>query len=190
MRAELKRLQKEVGITTIYVTHDQVEAMTMADRIAVMNNGRIQQVGTPLDLFLKPSNTFVASFIGSPPMNLIDCSYSGMKIDCNEFSISLKNKSGGVNIPKEVYIGFRPEHLEVRKESVEEAIPGEIFVTEPLGSETIVNVKVGKSIIKAKVMEADVPQWMKAVGNKVYVKYRRGYVYIFDKKSGRLVAMV
>lgn len=93
MRAELKRLQREFRCTTIYVTHDQIEAMSMADRIAVMNEGRIMQVGTPDELYNKPSNLFVAGFIGSPPMNLMDCTLIGEDVlDFGPFKLRLPFK--------------------------------------------------------------------------------------------------
>ncbi|WFO74849.1 ABC transporter ATP-binding protein [Desulfurococcaceae archaeon MEX13E-LK6-19] len=192
MRAELKRLQKELGITTIYVTHDQAEAMTMADRIAVMNKGRIMQVGKPRELYLKPANIFVAGFIGSPPMNFFDATFTVKEnkyiLDASDFKLVLDPEIGSI-VEKsiggggEVVIGIRPEHMEIYDKPVENSIESEVYVVEPLGSETVINAKVGKKIFKVVVKgDVDYP-----IGAKIYVKPVMKYLHIFNKKTGEAI---
>ena len=153
MRAELKRMQRELGITTIYVTHDQVEAMTMADRIAVLNEGRLQQYGTPDELYFKPANVFVAGFIGSPPMNFFDGSLierdDKLIVDLGPLQIDLPKdisdalKTAGAK--GEIIFGIRPEDITVAEGEYE----GEVYVVEPLGKDYIVHIKVGELIVRA-----------------------------------------
>ena len=122
MRAEIIRLHQKLGATMIYVTHDQTEAMTMGERIVVMNKGRIQQVAKPLDVYEKPANTFVASFIGTPPMNLFPAG----------------------TLDKDLIVGLRPEHCQLRKgTSSSAALLARVDFVEPLGSETLVHILVG-----------------------------------------------
>lgn len=189
MRAELKRLQKELKITTIYVTHDQAEAMTMADRIAVMNAGKVMQIGSPTDLYLKPLNIFVAGFLGSPPMNFFDATLQ-VKEDqyilvAGEFSLKLDKEIGEI-IEKsltgnEVVIGIRPEHMEIVDRYSENTITAEVYVVEPLGSETVIDAKVGNKLFKIVVKGiVDYP-----IGSKIYVRPIMKYLHIFDKKTER-----
>ncbi len=144
MRAELKRLQKELGITTIYVTHDQVEAMSMADKIAVMNAGRVLQVGTPAEIYGRPKTLFVAGFIGTPPMNFLRVEFreegGRYLLKGREFSLELPSELGelvGGKVPSggELVMGVRPEHIEIAEGSEREGtILAEVYVVEPLGS--------------------------------------------------------
>ena len=128
MRAEIKKLHARLKTTTVYVTHDQVEAMTLADRIVIMRGGRIEQVGTPLEIYEKPANSFVASFIGSPPMNLI----RGEKL-----------------------LGVRPEHLSLQNISSSMSFSGEIDFLEPLGAETLVHMMYQKQNMVARLEQAE-----------------------------------
>jgi multiple sugar transport system ATP-binding protein len=113
MRVELKKLQKELGTTTIYVTHDQTEAMTMGDRIVVLSEGRIQQIGEPAMIYTRPANTFVAGFIGSPPMNLIEVSviYEDGMLDATEFKLEGIARLAKEYVGKDVIIGIRPDDI-------------------------------------------------------------------------------
>ncbi len=144
MRAEIKRLHKRLGATSIYVTHDQVEAMTLADRIVVMNDGRIEQIGSPMDLFLNPANTFVASFLGSPPMNMVRATvvagdsgpvaeFGGQRLQLAQIP-SLQNAVG-----KEVILGIRPEFVEVALEDAPGRVSVDVDLTETLGSEALIH---------------------------------------------------
>jgi ABC-type sugar transport system ATPase subunit len=138
MRAELKRLHQRLEITTIYVTHDQVEAMTLGDRIAVMSAGRLQQLGAPQDVYDNPSNVFVAGFIGSPPMNLLQGVVRDGHVEAGDLTFARAGLDGG-----DVVVGIRPEGLR----PVGEADPGpglavQVDVVEPLGDEVLVHGSV------------------------------------------------
>jgi multiple sugar transport system ATP-binding protein len=191
MRAELKRLQRELGITTVYVTHDQAEAMTMADRIAVMNEGKIMQIAEPQELYSKPANTFVAGFVGAPAMNFVDVSVSfeggAAVLDTGVWKIPLPGGTSKIlaarGVAGEVVLGIRPEHIEVGKQPLPDAYEAEVFVTEPLGSETIIDFKHGDAIVKAKH-----PGHFEAKpGERIYVRLRMEHVHVFDKKTGKAI---
>jgi len=145
MRAEIKALHQRLRTTTVYVTHDQVEAMTMADQIVIMNDGRVEQIGTPLELYDHPANLFVATFIGSPSMNTI----KGV-IARDNGVLALRTADGtllplpqdcGAPIGKAIHYGFRPEHLGLSRS--DSAIAALIGVVEPMGSETLVHLAIG-----------------------------------------------
>jgi len=185
MRAELKRMQKELGITTIYVTHDQVEAMTMADRIAVLNLGRLQQYGTPDELYNKPSNVFVAGFIGSPPMNFIDGSLvetdDKLAIDIGPLKLPLPEdittvlKEAGAK--EEVIFGIRPEDIQIKPDG---EYPAEIYVVEPLGRDLIVHLNLGEGVL----IRALVPAGAQFnIGEKVKITFDIEKAHIFDRKT-------
>lgn len=185
MRSELKRLQKKLGITTIFVTHDQLEAMTMADRIAVMKEGRLQQFSTPEELYDLPHNLFVASFIGSPPMNLIDANVVRVQgklwLKTKDFKFALPEETA-YRLEKnlqdsEVILGIRPE--DVRIES--NGIGAEIYVVEPLGREVLVSLKVGEEILKVLVSKP----FNYRMGDKVGLKLNTHKIHLFDRKTER-----
>ena len=191
MRAELKRLQRELGITTIYVTHDQAEAMTMADRVAVMNEGKIMQLADPAELYFKPANTFVAGFIGAPAMNFIDASVTvqgeEVFLDTGVFKVKLPKEISEIlakaGTPSEVIFGIRPEHVVVDRREFPNSYQVEVFVTEPLGSETIIDFKHGDVIMKAKYPG----HFEAAPGDKIYIGFQHQYIHIFDKATGKAI---
>jgi len=192
MRAELKRLQKELGITTIYVTHDQAEAMTMADRIALLNEGKIVQTGTPSVLYHKPVNLFVAGFIGSPPMNFFSVSLKhsenqGYVLDAGDFEINLPTELAKIiaesTSATDLILGIRPEDIIVSKEPIENSFVAEVYVVEPLGSETIVNLKVGEYVFKSKVLG----EFKAAPGDRVYVRFKISKIHVFEKSSKKAI---
>jgi multiple sugar transport system ATP-binding protein len=162
MRTEIKRVHQKVKTTTVYVTHDQVEAMTLADRVVVMNNGRIEQVGTPQDLYHHPKTRFVAGFIGSPAMNFIPCRLeqngSGMRVRLSD-TVALpvpesQTPRCRAAAGRELILGLRPEHLtEPRRGERDEgcAFPVTLDVVEPLGMETMVFFTVNGSEVCARV---------------------------------------
>ncbi|MEM4316392.1 MAG: ABC transporter ATP-binding protein [Nitrososphaerota archaeon] len=193
MRAELIRLQKDIQTTTIYVTHDQVEAMTMGDRIAVMNNGKIMQTGPPMEVFRKPSNLFVAGFIGTPPMNFFECSllrtsdgkhfldgrYFKIGIDENTYDMLMRDVPSG-----NVIIGVRPHDLKIMDERERLGVfEAEIFAVEPLGTETVVDLQAGGEIYKA-VMGSS---FSGRIGERVHVMIPWDRVHLFEKKTGRAI---
>ena len=191
MRAELIRLQKKLATTLIYVTHDQVEAMTMSDRIAIMNYGKILQVEAPKGIYDEPVDTFVAGFIGSPPMNFIDCSFvekdgtavldAGVfTVDVSEFKDVIKQNATG----SEVVLGLRPEDVSVQKERKPgELIESEIYVMEPLGSELIIDLKVGDWIVKAK----SAPDFTAKIGDTAWIMFDKKKMHVFDRKTQKTI---
>jgi multiple sugar transport system ATP-binding protein len=187
-RAELKRLRQQLKITTIFVTHDQAEALSMADKIAVMNEGTIIQYGGPGDIYNNPSTTFTASFVGSPPMNLIEATIvdGGQRLlaDAGAFRYEflpshgeLLRKSGA----SEVFLGIRPENLQLSSETFPKAVfEAEIYVVEPLGSSTLVDIQLGGVVYKA-VIQGD---FTAAIGDKTWVGFPGEKLHVFDRKSG------
>src|SRR5262249_53177724 len=140
-RTFLKRLQRELGITTVFVTHDQAEALALADRIAVMQGGRIRQVGTPVEVFRRPANTFVAGFIGSTPMNLLDAVVQDGHVSVGGARLPVPlPASAAVSDGESVTLGVRPEYLEYRAAATDGAIVGEVVVVENLGSSSLVSL--------------------------------------------------
>jgi multiple sugar transport system ATP-binding protein len=155
MRAEISKLQRDIGVTTIYVTHDQVEAMTMGDRVAVMRKGELQQVAPPQELYDRPANIFVGGFIGSPAMNLVEARLEGengdlaavvgsARLKLDEASLSSRPGLAGFE-GKKVIVGIRPEHLEdaaLRESSADRRLKGKVELREALGSELMVHIAI------------------------------------------------
>ena len=187
MRAEIKRLHKRLGVTSIYVTHDQVEAMTLADRIVVMANGRIEQIGTPMDLFNYPKNIFVASFMGSPPMNQIDAEIE--VVDGKLFGVfgshrlALKDsKELGVHCQgHKVVLGIRPEHILTEATADTSSIPVELDLIETLGSEALLHTMV---MDKPFVVKAETHGDIKHLENINAFHFNAEMITVFDKESG------
>lgn len=176
MRAELKHLQRELAITTIYVTHDQVEAMTLADEVVVLNEGHIQQIGTPAQIYASPANTFVASFIGSPPMNLLP----GEIVD-GKFRHSSGEFAVATAPHREVTLGIRPE--DIRLGSVADAdLVGAVYSAELLGDAALVNVRLGELRVTAKVTPEENPADNTTVG----LNFRRDKILLFAA-DGKLI---
>jgi multiple sugar transport system ATP-binding protein len=149
MRTEIKALHQRLKTTSVYVTHDQIEAMTMADKIVVMNAGRVEQIGSPLELYDNPANLFVAGFIGSPAMNFIPGTVNGGAIDVGGgVSFSIKNNPATKN-GSNVILGVRPEHLAVSADG----LPAEVVVVEPTGADTQIFCKLAGVAVNAVVRE-------------------------------------
>lgn len=187
MRAEIKKLQKDLGITTVFVTHDQTEALSMCDKIAVMNKGVLQDFETPEKLYMLPKNLFIAGFIGNPPMNFMEVTYVKenskvlLKGEC--FHIQLPKSIEQKYIKKQsgdkVILGIRPENIMLKDEG-ENAIKGEIYVVEPLGRDKLVNVMIGSKMIKIIA-----PQNFKGnTGDKVFVQLDLDKIHLFDSENG------
>jgi len=187
MRAELKRLQKKLGTTLIYVTHDQVEAMTMSDRVAVMNDGRLEQLDMPETVYYHPNNVWVAGFIGSPAMNFFDCTFKtrdgGGVLDAGEFSIEVENDFAEVVRKNasgpEVILGIRPEDVSVTKKREPGSIDASVYVVEPIGDCVIVDANVGKNLVKARADASFVAD----IEEKVYLTFNQSKIHVFDKKQ-------
>ncbi|MER9006892.1 MULTISPECIES: sn-glycerol-3-phosphate ABC transporter ATP-binding protein UgpC [unclassified Mesorhizobium] len=176
MRTEIKELHQRLKTTTIYVTHDQIEAMTMADKIVVMRDGRIEQVGAPLELFDRPANLFVAGFIGSPSMNLLKgVVRKGDKVKIAGTLFPIAAGSAAKEGQAVVY-GVRPEHLEIHADGV----PAKISVVEPTGSETLVFVRFGEGEMVALFRERHDFK----PGDTLNLKPRLDQVHLFDAETG------
>ncbi|MDB5623648.1 MAG: ugpC [Devosia sp.] len=177
MRMEIKSLHRRLGTTIVYVTHDQVEAMTMADKIVVMRDGHILQVGTPTDLYENPHDVFTARFIGSPSMNMLAGSLAGNTLTVEGTTIA------GLDLPAhtgEVLVGVRPHDLVVGDATGSGlTATGLVEAVEPLGAETLVHVQVGSGQVIATAPGRVVPQ----VGSTVAVHAGAGSIYFFDAAS-------
>ncbi|WP_117595528.1 ABC transporter ATP-binding protein [Haloprofundus halophilus] len=145
MRTELQNLQQNLGITTIYVTHDQTEAMTMGDRIAILDGGELQQLGTPLECYYEPANRFVAGFIGSPSMNFFEVEYvdGALVHDAFRYELSQATREELVGREGPLTLGIRPESFELADAGGDDAIRAPVSVTEPMGETTYVYVDIG-----------------------------------------------
>jgi multiple sugar transport system ATP-binding protein len=184
MRAEIARLHQRLGTTTIYVTHDQVEAMTLAKHIVVMKDGLIQQVGAPLELYQHPVNIFVAGFIGSPSMNFFDCRISTdgdqMMLVGENFEFPLPERfKGHLNGEAELVLGVRPEHLHEADDGKGQ-IPGTVEVLEPLGAEVHVLGHVGTAPFTAKLE----PTTQVAVDETVPLVMDMDHIHLFVRSTG------
>ena len=179
MRVELARLHKELGTTMIYVTHDQVEAMTLGNRIAVFNQGRIEQVGAPLELYNRPANTFVATFIGAPKINLIPRPADGASAAHMALWVAL----GGADLGQAQHIGVRPEHLQVSTDGA--GVSATIALAEHLGDASILHVRVEgvAELLKAKV-SAEHSHYQG--GQTVAINADRPWVLAFDAAGQRI----
>ncbi|MFA6310234.1 MAG: sn-glycerol-3-phosphate import ATP-binding protein UgpC [Sterolibacterium sp.] len=182
MRAELQALHKRLGTTSLYVTHDQVEAMTLAQRMIVINAGRAEQIGAPLDVYARPATTFVASFIGSPPMNLVRGRVS-------EDGTSLQvDTDGEVRLPdspavvrgREVFVGLRPEHLEPCADG-DAALFLDVTLIEPLGADTLVHGHVGAQLVVARLAAGATAQ------GRLGLRFAAREVHWFDAASGQRI---
>ena len=189
MRAEIKRLVSDAGITTIYVTHDQIEAMALATRIAVMNQGEMVQVGSPLDIYDRPATSFVAGFIGSPPMNMFDGRLNGTE-NLEVVPRFLGEAVSGTRLRQirdrapsigDAVVGVRPEHLKlVRSEAASSAV---VELVEPLGQDTYVYLRADDTPFIA-VTDRTTLQ----VGDRVEVRVDEANIQVMDKETGRNVA--
>jgi multiple sugar transport system ATP-binding protein len=197
MRAELKRLHQRLGVTTIYVTHDQVEAMTLGDRIAVLSGGRLQQLGPPQDVYDHPANVFVAGFIGSPPMNLLRATAVNGRISAGDLQLDIPGLADG-----DVVVGVRPEMLRPAGDGLP-AVPFTVDVVEPLGDEIVVHGTVAGRLAEggtddqipatgggpelATVTARFDPQLRPTVGDRIPLHIRPEAVHVFDPVTGEAI---
>ena len=203
MRAEIRWRQRELGTTTLYVTHDQIEAMSMADRIAVLEAGSIQQLGTPAEIYNHPANLFVAGFIGNPSMNCIPCDIASTN---GELQLKLAGDTGNSNavtiqdarIAKvlndnisnsDTVFGAHAEDVLVSHQSIPNAFQAEVYSVEPLGAETIVELTLGTdatgthTILKA----CTAPNFKADIGQHLYVSFVQDRMHFFDKTTGNAI---
>ena len=172
-RAQIKNLSHELAATTIYVTHDQIEAMTLADRVVVMKKGVVQQVGSPTEIYDRPSNAFVASFIGNPAMNLMEGAISGGTFRAQNVEIAGLSTTYG-----EVTLGFRAEDAEVVESGGQ--INSPIYTMELLGDATMVSVRIGGALVSVKADK----NYRAEIGDMVSIKILQEHCHLFDSATG------
>jgi len=181
MRAEIRELQQRLGTTTVYVTHDQIEAMTMADKIVVMNSGNIEQAGPPLELYDNPANLFVAGFIGSPAMNMMQGEIAGGAFRTQDGTAwPLPPRNGHMPAPGPAIYGVRPEHLRL---APGEGIHATVQVVEPTGSETQVLLRVGETPLVGAFRERIAAR----PGESLPILPDPSLVHLFDRQTGRRI---
>ncbi len=189
LRSEIKKLHRKLKATVVYVTHDQVEAMTLADRVVILNHGRIEQVGTPMEVYAAPANLFVAGFIGSPAMNMIPAE---MTVDASGRPCVLAagawlplDPRGDVTFTpgRDVVLGVRPEDiaLEARDADAPASIESTVTTVEPLGAEFLLSFALGTHEIMAKIAGRALPN----VGDKLRFAFNMGHAHVFDAATGR-----
>jgi len=186
MRAELKRLHHELGITTVYVTHDQEEAMGLSDRIAVIHKGEVQQCGAPHEVYRRPANRFVGGFIGSPPMDFIPGvvrSRDPLEIDCNSYRLSPANLVESLPVESKVLVGIRPEDVRVSPEKHEGAVDAVLVLMESAGPYYWADCEWNRVKVRGKAEDAA----GLTEGSSAYLSFNREKTVIFDAVSGRLL---
>lgn len=183
-RTFLKQLQRELGVTTILVTHDQSEALALADRMAVMDKGKIKQVGSPAEFFHKPANLFVASFIGSTPMNLIDAVIQGGRVvfGKNSFDVPAEIRNRVSEGQKVVY-GVRPEYVEVSTQGGDGSATGAVKVMENLGTHYLVTINYDGILFRGTAPDGSEP----ALNTTINLRPQEGRVLLYDKQSEELI---
>jgi ABC-type sugar transport system ATPase subunit len=190
MRANLRRMQQDLQITTVYVTHDQVEAQALADQVVVMDVGHIRQVGSPQEIYRYPADLFVAGFIGTPPMNFIACQLGredGQAVLRNaHFSLALQAGPAAriQSLPdgKELILGVRPEHIHVTPRQEVGALPAEVYVLEPQSNELVLDLSLGDLLLKASEDKKELG-FRPEVGQQVWMAFMQDAVHLFDKET-------
>jgi multiple sugar transport system ATP-binding protein len=188
-RSAFKTLQRELGTTTIYVTHDQVEAQALGAKIVVLDDGAVQQVGTPDEIYDTPTNRIVAGLFGSPPMNFLDAELTArddqVSVVCGAMTLPLPPavarhvRAGGID--REVILGVRPEAIHLAPHTEEGTVPASIYVTEPLGHNLIVDVRFGERIIRARA-DRNVDRLASLQpDDPVYIRFDAARIHVFDR---------
>jgi multiple sugar transport system ATP-binding protein len=186
MRAELKALLQRLETTTIYVTHDQVEALSMGDRVAVMNEGRVVQQGTPLEVYDHPADTFVGGFIGTPPMNFLTAEVTADNgrpvVQLSAGAFPLAADADGI-AGRPLYLGIRAEAIDVVGVSTEDSVPATVIVLEPLGSHNLLTVKAGDDVLKVSTR----PDVFPAPDSVVHLRFEPSKIRWMDRETGAAV---
>jgi multiple sugar transport system ATP-binding protein len=185
-RTMIKKIHLEISATTLYVTHDQMEAMAIADRIVTMNLGEIQQAGTPEHIYANPKNMFVANFLGSPGMNFIECSYSGgdtLKLGIDGKSLKVGSeiieKIRSVGSATSLILGIRPEYLRLSARTDPSGFEMAVSIVEELGPENIINLRAGEKIVKVLTG----PDMRPKIGEMMFVVPEQDKIRLFDKAT-------
>ena len=192
MRAELKRIHREVGTTTVYVTHDQIEALSLGDRIAVMKEGEIVQLDTPSEVYDKPATVFVGGFIGTPPMNFLTAQVKSrdghVYLAVGDFAVEVHAEWEGKLREmegKSLILGIRAENIEVRPTAEEGALPAQVVVAEPLGPQQLLTVQVGRDILKV----ATSPDLYVQPGQTIGLVLTKEKIRLFSKETGEVLKL-
>jgi len=187
MRAELKKLHREIGTTTVYVTHDQIEALSLGDRIAVMREGEIVQLGTPMDVYDRPANVFVGGFIGTPPINFLTARVLMQEerpfLAVGEFVVELDRGWEQIlrtRLGKNVLLGIRGENIEVFPTPSEGSLKAQVLVVEPLGAQQLLTVQVGKDLIKVTAPL----RFSVQPGQTIGLAFAKDKIRLFDEVTG------
>jgi multiple sugar transport system ATP-binding protein len=188
MRTELKRFHQDLGATIIYVTHDQLEAMTMADKIAVMNGGVLQQFASPDEVFNRPTNVFVASFIGSPSMNLlrgtVEAVEGRLRVAGPGWSSPLPDGLASlVGQGQDVMLGVRPSHIQVSHEPIDDAFSVQVLTVEPTGDLTYLTCRAGQTTLIAIVP----PEFRVAPGDVLHLAFDPRQMHLFDGRTEQAI---
>ena len=188
MRGELKHLQHELGTTTIYVTHDQAEAMTLAHRVAVMRKGKLLQFDNPMKIYEEPANKFVAEFVGSPSMNFVDGEIDLEQQHFVSKGLSIKLKRDQIDrlsshLGKRLTLGVRPEHVHVHEHQDDGLLPASVYVTELMGNETLVFVTAGENRIISRAAAG----FRAELDTKMWLSFDREQFHFFDRETGERI---
>lgn len=176
MRVEIRRLQQDLGVTSVYVTHDQVEATTMGDRVAVLQGGRLQQIGTPAEVYGKPANAFVAEFIGVPEMNFLSGNVANGRVNLGDGGFELAGAPNGA-----VTVGLRPESLQLSRESSAKALPAKVELVENLGAQALVHLRLKSGeALRALTPYAEQPR----LGEDLQISWEPRSAHLFAPESG------
>jgi multiple sugar transport system ATP-binding protein len=187
MRGEIKRLCHRLGATTIYVTHDQAEALTMADLVAVMRQGELQQLAPPADVYERPANRFVALFVGNPPMNLLQCAVDARGIHVAGAIVPIDQLRHQDCLAAGVMeIGIRPEDIRVAESGRPGVLSGEVYVVEPMGNETLVDVRFGEQRLTFRAPKG----FTAAIGSPLGVAFDAADACFFDQTGSTKVHRV
>lgn len=186
MRSVIKHLHDQLKLTTIYVTHDQIEAMTMADKILIMDQGRVQQIGSPDEVYYHPANQFVAGFVGTPQMNLLECAVqreaSGLRVVCPEaFSVDAARYTHLVSDGMAVTFGIRPHDVEISSVPRSGFYKASVYVVEPLGETTIISIRAGNTVLSSEC-DGHLTEWRP--NDEIYFRCPPERVHLFDKETG------
>ncbi len=185
MRTEIQQLQQDMDITTIYVTHDQTEAMTMGDRIAILDQGQLQQIGEPLECYHQPTNRFVAGFIGSPSMNFLSVRQNGTTLVHEEFEYRITEDTRDAldESSRDLTLGIRPEHIRLTDSDAQNAIETTVEVVEPMGEVTYAYFQIGDQTYTASIEGERRIQ----SGEEVHVVFPEPKIHIFDGETGEAI---
>lgn len=197
MRAELRHIQKKIGVTTVFVTHDQLEAMTMADRIIVMRDGKMLQFGTPLEIFEQPADEFVATFVGEPQMNVMDATLrrAGNRLvaDVGAFVVPLDEAWAAANAlggreGSRVRLGIRPEHIDLAPAvDARHGIAAELYSFEPTGAENLYVLRAGDVEVTTRNSTTETAGLGKQEGTSLAMRFDPNWIYLFDPGTGRTI---